>query len=497
MRILVDTNILIQLEDNKVIENDFSIFYNLAVSNKCEIYYHNACLRDIAKDKNQVRKEIITSKFAKYSVLPNPAPFDNEFSKSIGEKNDNDRIDNIQLYQLVKGYVELFVTNDKNIKKKAKKLGILDSVLNSNEAFNLLDEKFTLKIPTHPIIDHVSVRELESDFESDFFVSLKNDYDPEKFMKWIDKCAKEDRKCYRLKIDEKLAALLIYNRENVGDHRLDGINQDVIKICTLKVADDALGMKLGELFLNKMFQLCRAQKLDYLYITTYDKQDALIYLLEKFGFDRYSEFRNNVNQNEIVFLKDLSFDGQRGKSGNLLHPYFRDCVNKYIIPIQPNYYKSLFKDSNLREPEIFDDEDYGLQEVQGNTIIKAYISNSPRLDLRSGDLLFFYSSRRYKSIEPLGVLLEHRRVDNFEDLWEMVRSKTVYSPDKLRSWLATRKYLTVSTFRLVQYLDPVMDFRVIKRLKSFSNKFQTITKMNDSDYFQIKNDYIDESFIVD
>lgn len=497
MRILVDTNILIHLEDNKVLDKEFSAFYNLAISNKCDILYHNACLQDIAKDKDQGRQEIIASKLAKYTILQNPAPLDSAFSKSVGEKKDNDRIDNTQLYQLFKGYVELFVTNDKGIKKKAEKLGLSDKVLNSAEAYKLLDEKFTLKIPSHPVIDHVSVRELEKDFESEFFISLKNDYNPEKFMGWIDKCAKEDRKCYRLKIENNLAALLIYNREKAADHGLEGIKQDAIKICTLKVGDDALGMKLGELFLNKMFQMCHAQKLNYLYVTTYDKQTALIYLLEKFGFDRFKKFVNNVGQNEIVFLKDLRRAHQKEKSGNQLHPYFRDTSNKYIVPIQPNYYKSLFKDGNLREATLFDNEDYGLEEVQGNTIIKAYISNSPRQDLKPGDLLFFYSSQKYKSIEPLGVLIEHKRVDNFDDLWEMVRSKTVYSPNKLKEWLAERKYLTVTTFRLAQYLNPVMEFKVINELESFSNKFQTITKMSEQDYSRIKNNYIDESFIVD
>src|SRR5690606_20098292 len=151
---------------------------------------------------------------------------------------------------------------------------------------------------------------------------------------------------------------------------------------------------------------------------------------------------------------------------------------------------------NLRELTLFDREDYGLEEVQGNTIIKAYISNSPRQDLTPGDLLFFYSSIKYKSIEPLGVLIDHKRVDNFDDLWEMVRSKTVYSPENLKKMLSERKYVTVTIFRLVQYLRPVIDFKTINALDSYSNKFQTITKMSSGDYKRIKENYIDESFII-
>lgn len=497
MRILVDTNILIHLEDNKILDKEFSAFYNLAISNNCEVLYHKASLEDLSKDKNEERQTIIKSKLAKYSELKNPAKLDPEFSNNIGEKKDNDRIDNTQLYQLTKGYVELFVTNDKGIKKKAEKIGLERLVMSSKEALDYLDKKFTLIIPEHPVLEHVSVRKLEEDFDSPFFTSLKNDYNPDKFVQWIGKCAKEDRQCYRLKVDGNLSALLIYNKETAQDHELKGIKEDAIKICTLKVGDDALGMKLGELFINKMFQMCLAQKVNYLYVTTYEKQHALIYLLEKFGFGRYDEFENNVGEREIIFLKDLTRENQKEIEGNELHPYFRDTVNKYVVPIRPEYYKTLFKDANLRVPTLFDKDDYGLDEVQGNTIIKAYISNSPRTDLNTGDLLFFYSSKEYKSIEPLGVLIEHKRVDNFEDLWDMVRSKTVYSQQDLNEMFVDRKFLTVTIFRLVQYLKPVVNFRTIQQLSSYSNKFQTITKMSEADYSRIKKESIDESFIVD
>lgn len=58
MRILIDTNILIHLEDYKVIEEHFSTLYKLAIENKCSVFYHEACLEDIKRDKNKERKQI-------------------------------------------------------------------------------------------------------------------------------------------------------------------------------------------------------------------------------------------------------------------------------------------------------------------------------------------------------------------------------------------------------------------------------------------------------
>lgn len=496
MRILIDTNILIHLEDNKVVDDSFYKFYQLAITNQCEILYHPHCLRDLSKDSNKERKQIISSKLAKYTPIDNPAVLDRNFSINLGEKKENDKIDNSQLFQLYKEYVELLVTNDKGIHKKAKQLGLGQKVLTSQQAYVLLDKRYTLKIPTHPVLEHISVRNLEEDFESNFFVSLKNDYDPVKFMEWIKRCAQENRKCYRLKTEGNLSALLIYNVEKVQDHKLNDISEDVIKICTLKVGDDALGLKLGELFINLMFQLAVHQKLNYVYITTYDKQQALINLLDKFGFIKFDEFENNVGINENIYLKFLKKEQQKNVDGIALHPFFRLNQNKFVIPIQQEYYKSLFKDGNLREPTLFDSEDYGLEEIQGNTIVKAYISNSQITTLNPGDLLFFYSSKNYKSIEPVGILIEHRRISDFDELWNLVKSKTVYEQSDLKKWLDDRKKLTVTIFRLAQYLKPVISFNEIKKMKSYAGKFQTITKLSEEDFNLIIKDRIDESFVV-
>lgn len=496
MRILIDTNILIHLEDNKVVDKVFYRFYQLAVTNKCEILYHPGCLKDLSRDNNKERKQILRSKLEKYIPMKNPAILDKNFSKSLGEKNENDKIDNAQLFQLHKEYIELLVTNDKGIHKKAKQLNLDQKVLTSQQAYKFLDKKYTLRIPIHPVLEHISVRALEEDFQSEFFESLRKDYGGEKFMTWIYKCAQQDRKCYRLKIEGSLSALLIYNIETISDHNLDDISENVIKICTLKVGDDALGLKLGELFINLMFQLAVHQKINYIYVTTYDKQQALIYLLEKFGFFKHSEFENSVGVNENIYVKSLRREQLNEIDGLALHPFFRLNCNKFVIPIQPEYYKSLFKDGNLRTPSLFDKEDYGLEEIQGNTIIKAYISNSPITNLKPGDLLFFYSSRKYKSIEPVGILIEHKRVSDFEELWNLVKSKTVYEQSTLKKWLEERKKLTVTIFRLAQYLQPVVNFKEINKMKSYAGKFQTITKLSEEDFNLLIKHRLDESFVI-
>ena len=254
MRILFDTNILIQLEDNKIVDAQFSTFYRLAINNNCKILYHPKAIRqDISRDKNSKRREIIISKLSKYEKLTNFSIPNEEFLSNFKNTKINDKLDNIQLYQLYKGYVDVFVTQDKGIHKNAQKIGLTNKVLNVKEVLDLLNDTFTLKIPKHPILQEHSIRALESHFPSPFFDSLREDYGKRNFNKWLQKCASQDRKCYSLLVDDIIQAILIYTIESTDEHKIPTIYAKMLKICTLKVAHDAFGIKLGELFLNKMF----------------------------------------------------------------------------------------------------------------------------------------------------------------------------------------------------------------------------------------------------
>lgn len=395
MKILIDTNILIQLEDNRIIEKEFSKFYNLAISNDCKILYHpEAIPKDIERDKNMERKNVILSKLEKYQKLENFARPTDEFLENIKDQKINDKIDNRQLFQLYKGYVDCFVTQDNGIHSKSLKYQIADKVLTVKDALELLEKQFIIEMPQHPILREHSIRNIEEYFDTEFFDSLQNDYEADKFKNWLNKCVKEDRKCYSLIVEDKLQALLIYNSEKVEDHKIEGIFKKALKICTLKVSNDAFGIKLGELFLNKMFVYCINHKLELLYLTVYEKQEQLISLLEKFGFHK-QVFTNSQGLSEIRMIKCLD----KTKIDTLenlmvIHPFYHDGknVNKFVIPIRPEYYGSLFKDGKLRPPTLFDSAPDSVNEIQGNTIIKAYISNTRVKNFKQGDLLFFYSS---------------------------------------------------------------------------------------------------------
>ncbi len=500
LKILIDTNILIHLEDNKVIEDVFSSFYKLAISNDCKVLY-DACSipKDLERDKDLERRKVILSKLQKYEVLNHPATPTVEFYNSIQNNKINDKIDNHQLYQVYKGYVDLFVTQDKGIHSKARFLNLQDKVLTVEKTLSILENQFIIRIPTHPILENGSIRVLEDDFRSSFFDSLRSDYGERQFDTWLQKCVRQDRMCYSLKVEGYLQALLIYNIENVQDHQIPNIFDKVLKICTLKVFNDAFGIKLGELFLNKMFELCISQEIRYLYLTVYEKQVHLIDLLDKFGFNK-NVFKNSLGIDEIRMIKCLDKSKIVEKSNDLInHPFYIDSeeVSKFAVPIKTEFYRTLFKDGGLREPTLFDKIRESIDEIHGNTILKAYVSGSRNMQLRKGDLLFFYSSKSNQAIEPIGVLESVQRVSDFKELWNIVRKKTVFSQNQLQELLNEKGELHVIIFRLITYMERKIDRSRIKKIDSFKNNIPTITRLKEQDYIELKNEgYFDERYII-
>ncbi len=500
MRILIDTNILIGLEDNKIIEKSFANFYRLAIQNSCNLLYHpKAIPLDISRDKNQERKEIINSKLLKYEILEDFAKPSKDFISNLKNSKINDEIDNKQIYQVYKNYVDLFVTQDMGIHKNAKKIGLSKKVLTIKQALEHLESLFTFQIPHHPILEEHSIRKIENKFNDTFFDSLRADYGEEQFNNWLKKCARKNRKCYTLIVDDKIEAILIYNIENIEDHQLPDIYNTALKICTLKVNSTTFGLKLGELFLKKMFELAINRKINTLYLTVYEKQEQLINLLKKFGFYK-SKFKNSQGLIELRMIKNLNPDEINIEKNSILtHPFYSDRkeYKKYAVPIQPNFYIKLFKDGTLRQPGLFDQTFDSINEIEGNTIIKAYVCNSQIKRLKEGDILLFYCSKTSQVIEPVGILETASIICNFDDLLEIVKKKTVFPREELLKLFSKKQEVHVITFRLITYLKKQIGLKKIKNIASFKNKIQTITELKESDYIILKNEgYFDERYII-
>jgi len=113
--VLLDTNIFILREDNKIIPQEIQTLLKILEKIKAEILIHPMSVRELKKDKNENRREIILSKIKLYQQLESPPEFleDKIFRSKITEGNEHEKIDNNILYAVYKDAVEFYYTGIK------------------------------------------------------------------------------------------------------------------------------------------------------------------------------------------------------------------------------------------------------------------------------------------------------------------------------------------------------------------------------------------------
>ena len=120
MRFLLDTNILIPLEDSRLpLEKSLANFVRLAHENGHVLLYHPASISDINEDKNPERRAKTLQRLKRYSRLENTSqcPWNTDVTKR------NDIADNEILYSLSLNAIHALITEDRGIHQKAKEKG--------------------------------------------------------------------------------------------------------------------------------------------------------------------------------------------------------------------------------------------------------------------------------------------------------------------------------------------------------------------------------------
>lgn len=452
MRILIDTNILIPLEDvNGVLDSAYSELFKIAIENKHQIIIHPASLEDLQRDKNDDRRLSLLSKANKYHQLESPPyPYSTEISElGLKESKPNDRVDNAILYAIYKSAAHILITEDRGIHKKAHQLGISDDVHYIQQALHFLKELHKISETKFPHIRHAPLYSI--DHNDIFFDSLRNGYGG--FDKWYKRCSAEGRKAWTVFSDkDELSAILIHKTEenekvtNTG-RVLDG---KILKISTFKVSESARGRKLGELLLKKAFDHAFNNKYSYIYLTIREGyHDHLKDLCADFGF--YTIGMCLENQDE-VYVKDIPSsapvkDLTAFEYYRFYNPfYICQEVSKYIIPIQPEYHGMLFPEIEHR-PKLFDTDS-----SVGNTIKKAYLSHSNIKTMRQGDLILFYRSDDKKAVTTLGIVERFEIEHDPDQIAKLVSKRTVYSSDEI-AHMCKDKDVKVILFRQIKHFS--------------------------------------------
>lgn len=474
---LIDTNILIGLEDNRTVEAVYAKFLNLAAAHKVDVFVHEAARDDIVRDKNHSRRSISLSKIAKYQLLHKQHGLtEEELEKSFGPlRKPNDVVDATLLHALVNNAADFVVTQDKGLHERALRFGadLGRRVLFVGDATELLTQTYEPK--KVPIRHVVEVQPHMINSKDKFFDSLREDY-PKFDDWWRLKCVPQHRPCWVVYDGEHLAGLIV--RKDEAAATTDAISKvgKILKICTFKVAPDKRGVKLGELLLKQVLWYAQKNSYDLAYLTTYKEQGSLINLLEFYGFEHAGDLPNEemVFERRFVHGKLVTETGVTPYEAARKH-YPRFCVGEGIqafgIPIKETYHDTLYPD--LWDPiqrELFaNGVGHGKPSRPGNTIRKVYLCRAPSNLGLPGSILFFYKGASKdppsQSITAIGILESVAFANTTQELMRLSGGRSVYSEDQLDEfWEDSEEPVKVINFLLVSYIDPPVTLAELKSL---------------------------------
>ncbi len=489
MRILIDTNIIIPLEDSsEILKESFSKFIRLSLGNQHAILIHPSSIEDIYRDGDEPRKQSMLSRIQKYPTLENADTFTSEELQAYGisENSDNDRVDNAILSSVYKNAVHLLVTEDRGIHKKAARLGVSDSVLYLQQAVDVLSRLHPQEQEVfHPNLKNIYV--YETNLNDPFYDSLKEDYSG--FDGWFKKISAEGRKAWANfdNTQQALNAILIYKPEEgeliTNDSR--GLPGKSIKISTFKVGEQVRGRKIGELLFKSVFDFAYKNNYSWVYLTIHpEKHEFLKDLCLDLGFEYYGI---DIHGRDQVYLKSIAnppsppdiqkpFDFYRKYSPAVLC----NNVNKYIIPIKPRYHDILFPD-NTKQRSLFD-----ANEPAGNTIKKAYLSHAQLRFMSPGDIVLFYRSEDRKALTTLAIVEDYFTSESSDEIVAKVAKRTVYSFAEIQR-MAERS-TKVLLFRPVVHFQYDIPIRWLHENSIVSGNIQSIRRIGDEAFERIMDE---------
>lgn len=402
---LIDTNVIIGLEDNRAVQPAFAALLSVAAKFKVDVLVHEAARDDIARDKDKSRRAISLSKLEKFQTLQRMSGLTEEtLEAEFGPlRKPNDVVDATLLHAASIGAADFLVTQDRGLHDRARRHSaeIARRVLYVPDAVQLLKTTFE---PIAAPVRHVQeVTANTIPLDDDIFDSLREDYPP--FNEWWkDKCVRQRRNCWVV-YDNGLAGLIVRKDETAKDTDATQKLGKILKICTFKVRPEKRGIKLGELLLKKVFWFAQANKYDLVYITTYESQAALIDLLEYYGFVQTMTKLDGERVYEKTFSTDKLIAPPGAEvydSDRLNYPRFvTSGVRAFGVPIREEYHDTLYPDlkETPQQEDLFDAAGLtGGPRRPGNTIRKVYLCRAPSNLGPPGSLLFFYKG---KSKAPL------------------------------------------------------------------------------------------------
>lgn len=487
LRFLLDTNILIPLQDSMaVLRPSLADFIRLCNAHGHQLLYHPASVDDINRDPDANRRTRTLARLPQYTLLSEgPA-----CEWNTPDLSPNDSCDNRILWALEQNAAHALVTEDQGLHRKARAYGLGDRVYfiqSVDDWLKRLHEPGTITLPN---IEEVDLHTLTPQLESDFFTSIRSDYDG--FNNWFRRIAMEGRRAwvYRDQGQGEIHAICIFvvqtDEEITDDSRI--LRGPALKLCTFKVGDTVRGRKIGELFLRAAFQYASQHNCEHIFLHANPRQqDHLTSLIEDFGFRERGQYKGDA-----VYIKDHPVRPPAIQIGALeyvrrYYPHYNGGieVQKFIVPIVPEFHDILFPD--WQSPGRVLPTNHPRRHVS-NAIKLAYLSNAGSKMPRPGDVVLFYRSHDQKAITTLGVVERYEVMGEAEEIARLVSRRTVYSDAQIANMTREnrRGETKVMLFRLIKHFDTPVTYQQLQRpLWVVRGPVQSITHIPDESFSRI------------
>ncbi len=499
MKILLDTNVAIKLEDPKPVDPQAALLAQLCQKHNLTLYVADPNYADVNRDRDSARRRLTQSKLEKYVRLREVA-LDSEpdlICRFGPIRNDNDRCDVQLLGILDKKAVDLLLSEDMGLIRRAERGHLGGKVLSIADAVDFIRRTYESHSVELPHIEEVPAYQI--DIDDEFFDSLREDYPG--FNEWFEeKCVSHHRPCWIIRFDGKLAGLVIRKPESQEEADCAARADKILKVSTFKLSSEFQGEKLGEQLLKQVLWWSRSNDIEVVYLTTFEKQQVLIGLLETYGFQMTRTLDDGQWVLEKELKKDVQSDMYRQQDPvsfiRQIYPAYYDGPEskKFVVPILPRFYRILF-------PEAFHDGQLSLLEgsltdmnrTPGNTIRKIYICRAPTTKLEPGSIILFYVTKderrlHAQSICTVGVVERITEASTLDELMLLTTRRSAYTRKQLEELVNFgEKPLKVIDFLLTLHLNKPIDLHTLKANGILEGPPQSITQIPEGRYRKLKD----------
>ena len=437
-RALLDTNILIHREARTVVRDDIGTLFRWLDQLKYEKCVHPDSVGEVKKHADPDVVRTLDLKLRSYSTLKTKAPDRPGITGlRLEDRNENDLIDTSMLAEVAADRVDILITEDRGIHRKAARLGLTGRVF-TIDAFL---EKVTAENPSLADYKVLSVRKVlfgQVDVRDTFFDSFRTDYPG------FDRCfnRKADETAYLCTSETGQVVAFLYLKREGADEDYSDINPTFkrgqrLKIGTFKVVSN--GFKLGERFLKIVFDNALRCSVTEIYVTAFRRtvdQYQLIRLLEDWGFELHGTKGGDGADAERVYVRDFRPMVDLNDPRHT-YPYVSGSARKFIVPIYPDYHTELLPDSilNTESPA-----DFVENRPNRNALSKVYVSRSIERGLKAGDIVVFYrtasgGSAYYTSVATTIAVVQDvvDNIPNLQAFLSVCRKRSVFSDAQLKA----------------------------------------------------------------